>query len=169
MATAHHEAGHAIVAMSFGIEVVRVTLEPRFPAPAWRLGVCCTRHGDDPNSYWAAAVVGAAGAAADQHYARYPEDVLAMMQRSAWATDRANAERWLGLIRGVTMKQCENMAAHLVDQHWDAITRVALALASEGEISGVTRLWPNSPRFGRDDFQEVPVKWAFAWIENMVV
>jgi hypothetical protein len=28
------------------------------------------------------------------------------------------------------------MAAHLVDQHWDAITRVARALAEAGELSG---------------------------------
>jgi hypothetical protein len=41
------------------------------------------------------------------------------------------------------MKQCENMAAHLVDQHWDAITSVAAVLASEGAIGGteMERLW----------------------------
>jgi hypothetical protein len=79
MATAIHDSGHGVVAMSLSLEVTRVTLEAGFLAPAGWLGVCCTRHGDDPNSYWAAAVMGLAGPVAEQKFARYPPDTLAMM------------------------------------------------------------------------------------------
>jgi hypothetical protein len=41
------------------------------------------------------------------------------------------------------MQQAANMAAHLVDRDWGAVTRIAQALAQEGELSGVAldRLW----------------------------
>ena len=73
-----------------------------------------------------------------------------MMECSAWKTDRANAAYWLRQVDDsgaapfkATLEQAQNMAAHLVDQHWDAIVRVAEALAAEGELSGTAldRLW----------------------------
>ena len=42
------------------------------------------------------SVTALAGSAAEQRFALYPEDVLAMMRRSVWATDRHNAEHWWG-------------------------------------------------------------------------
>jgi hypothetical protein len=78
MATAIHEAGHAVIARALGLEVTRVTLEPHWQR-AELLGLCRTRHGDDPNSYWAAAVTGLAGPHAEQKFARYPFGTLAMM------------------------------------------------------------------------------------------
>jgi hypothetical protein len=123
------------VARALGLEVTRVTLEPHWQR-AERLGLCRTRHGDDPNSYWAAAVTGLAGPHAEQKFARYPFGTLAMMWGSAWQQDRRNAAHWLGLIRGGTIAQAEAMARHLVDRDWSAIVRDARALAEEGEISG---------------------------------
>jgi hypothetical protein len=58
-----------------------------------------------------------------------------MMWGSAWQQDRRNAAHWLGLVRGVTLQQAEALAWHVVNRDWAAITRVAEALASEGEIS----------------------------------
>jgi hypothetical protein len=62
--------------------------------------------------------------------------VRARLWKSYWKTDRANAEHWLGLIRGVSFAQAEAMARHLVGEHWPAIVRVAEALADCGELSG---------------------------------
>jgi hypothetical protein len=60
-----------------------------------------------------------------------------MMWGSAWKTDRRNACDWLRRMdSAVTLKQTEAMARHLVAEHWDAIVRVAEALAAEGELSG---------------------------------
>jgi hypothetical protein len=140
VATAIHEAAHAIVARALGVTVTRVTLHP---ASADRLGVCCTMLRDDPNNVWAQCVRAFAGAVAEQRYARYPPDTLAMMWDSAWKTDRRNAEHYLGQLGTVTMQQAANMAAHLVDRDWSTITRIAQALAEEAELSGVAldRLW----------------------------
>jgi hypothetical protein len=144
MATAVHEAAHAVVARALGVEVTRVILEPAFPAPTGQLGVCRTLLRDEPANLWAQAVMALAGAIAEQRYANYPSGMLTMMGRSAWATDRANAERYLRQLDGaVSMQQAANMARHLVGEHWAAIASVAAALASDGEISGIAldRLW----------------------------
>jgi hypothetical protein len=66
-----------------GIEVTRLTLE-----------VCGTRR--DEIAHWTQAVTALAGSAAEQRFALYPEDVLAMTRRSVWATDRRYAEHWWG-------------------------------------------------------------------------
>jgi hypothetical protein len=77
MATAHHEAGHCVVARSLGLEVTLVNLEPH-----------C--HRDDPNCYWAQAVTGLAGLHAEQKFARYPFGTLAMM----WQQDGRKCTGW---------------------------------------------------------------------------
>jgi hypothetical protein len=126
MVVAIHEAGHAVAALSLSIQVRCVTLE-----------ACSTRRRDDPIAHWSQAVVAMAGPAAEQKFAGYPPDRLAMMWRSAWKTDRRNAYGWLRRMDStVTLKQTEAMAAHLVAEHWDAIVRVAEALAAESELSG---------------------------------
>jgi hypothetical protein len=81
----YHEAGHAVIASLFGIEVTCLTLE-----------VCRVRTRRDEIAHWAQAVTAPASSAAEQRFALYPEDVLAMMRRSVWATDRRNAEHWRG-------------------------------------------------------------------------
>jgi hypothetical protein len=99
---------------------------------------CCVGRRNDPIARWSQAIVACAGPAAEQRYAGYPQDVVSHLWRGFWKTDRANAEYWLGLIRGVTLQQAEAMARHLVDTNWSAIVR-----AEAGEIGGVTldRLW----------------------------
>jgi hypothetical protein len=100
---------------------------------------------DNPNNCWAHAVLDLAGPLGEQRYANYPEAMLAMMWRSAWKVDHANAKRHLSELEGavVSLTAATNMARHLVDEHWDAITRVAQALAWEGELSrtALDRLW----------------------------
>jgi hypothetical protein len=144
MATAIHEAAHAVVARALGVEVTRVTLDAGFLAQAGWLGACCTLSRDDPNSHWAQAVTDLAGPVAEQRYACYPPARVAMMERSAWKTDFRNASDTLRQLDGaVTLTQIANMAAHPVERDWSTITRVAAALASDGELSGTTldRLW----------------------------
>jgi hypothetical protein len=133
MATAIHESAHAVAALALGHEVTALSL-----------AFCRTRYRrKDEMACWNEAVISMAGAAAEQRLMDYPEDVLAMMRRSAWATDRRCAEHWLRLIPGVNLANTEAMAAHLVAKHWPRIVRVAGALAEAGELSGVSleRLW----------------------------
>jgi hypothetical protein len=126
MARAYHESGHCVVGRVLSVEVTGVTLV-----------ACSTRRRDDPISYWSQAVVAMSGSAAEQRFANYPPDRVAMMWGSAWNTDRRNAYYWLRQMdSAVTLKQTEAMARYLVDEHWEAITRVAEALAAEGELSG---------------------------------
>jgi hypothetical protein len=127
---AFHEAGHAVVARSLSIEVTGVALK-----------YCQTRRREDPISCWSQAIVACAGPESEQRHARYPLDVRSRLWRGYWAGDRRNALHWLGLIRGVTMTQCEAMARFYVDTSWPAITRVAHALAEEGELSGIALVW----------------------------
>jgi hypothetical protein len=125
-AAAHHESGHACIAMSFGIKVTRVDL------------VCChTLRRDDPMGGWMQAVVALSGPASEQRYVGYPHGAVMRLKGSNWKDDYRNALCWLELISGVSLEQAERMAKHLVGQHWDAIGRVAQALAEEGELSGV--------------------------------
>jgi hypothetical protein len=132
LALAIHESGHAVVALSFGIAVTGLDLYH-----------CRTRRRDDPISHWMQAVTALSGPAAEQKYVRYPHGAVMRLKGSNWKADYRNAAHWLNQIMGVSLEQAERMAAQLVGQHWDAITRVAAALASEGELSGVAldRLW----------------------------
>ena len=69
---------------ALGLEVTRLDLE-----------FCRTRRRDDPITCWSQAVVACAGPTAELRFAGYCEDTLAMMERSAWKMDRANAAHWL--------------------------------------------------------------------------
>jgi hypothetical protein len=84
MATAVHESAHAVVARALGVEVASVSLHP---ASAERLGVCCTLLRDEPANLWAQSVMALAGGIAEQKFAGYSPNMLAVMGRSAWATD----------------------------------------------------------------------------------
>jgi hypothetical protein len=133
-----HESGHAVVALSFGIAVTGLDLYH-----------CRTRRRDDPISYWMQAVTALSGPASEQKYVGYPRGAVMRLKGSNWAADYANAAHWLSCaaratqITGVSLEQAERMAAHLVGEHWNAIGRVAAALAESGELSGVAldRLW----------------------------
>jgi hypothetical protein len=132
MITAIHESGHAVVARSLSAEVTRLDLK-----------FCHTRRRDDPITCWSQAVVACGDPIAELRFAGYPPERVALLERSAWAPDRRNAAYWLRQLDDsgaapfkATLEQAQNMAAHLVDQHWDAIIRVAQALAAEGELSG---------------------------------
>jgi hypothetical protein len=97
---------------------------------------CCTQRRDDPISYWGQGIVACAGPPAEQKFAGYPQDVQDRLWVVFWKTDGANVEYWLNRINGVTLAQAEAMARYLVDEHWDAIVRVAESLAAEGELGG---------------------------------
>jgi hypothetical protein len=135
-AVAIHEAGHAVVALAFGHDVVLVTLGPS-PDDARRLGLCCSNRNDDAMGRFEAAVVALAGPLAEQIFAGHPRDVRAMMLGSSWKTDRANAENHLrrsSMAR--TLGDAALEAARLVMERWPAIVRVAEALLAQGELGG---------------------------------
>jgi hypothetical protein len=122
---AYHEAGHCVVARVLSIEVVKLTME-----------CCSTRRRNDPISCWSQSIIALSGPAAEQRYAGYSKDVEAAMWRSAWKTDRGNAQHWLLQLSGpvVTMRQCEAMAKHLVEEHWPAIVRSPEASCRNGVV-----------------------------------
>jgi hypothetical protein len=142
LAVAHHEAGHCIAALACGHSVESVALFAAGHDAQQRLGVCRSNRGDDAMGRFEAAVVSLAGPLAEQLFAGYADDVRAMMWRSSWAADRAKAENPLR----ACCRRLDDAAltsTRLVTQHWPRITRVAAALASEGELSGagLDRLW----------------------------
>jgi hypothetical protein len=90
-ATAHHEAGHAVVALSLSLEVTRLDLT-----------ICRVRgHRDNPIARWSQAVTALAGPMSERRYVGYPHGAAMMLKGAAWRDDYRNAEYWLGLIRGV--------------------------------------------------------------------
>ena len=76
-----------------------------------------------------------AGPLAEQLFAGYADDVRAMMCDSAWARDRANAENHLRACCR-RLDDAALKASQLVAEHLPRITRIAAALAEEGELSG---------------------------------
>jgi hypothetical protein len=122
---AYHEAGHAVVAMALGTGIRK--LESRF---------ChyCPRN--DPMAWWAYAVTALGGPAAEQRFACYPIDVVAMKGNSVWAADYQRACDWLRQRPGVTLAQAEARARHLVNANWLYVGRIAQALAVMGELDG---------------------------------
>jgi hypothetical protein len=123
----HHEARHPVLARQLGHQVSAVALN--------RVGTLyCTTN---PNSQWTEAVVALAGPAAEQRLRGYTFNQRNELWLTSWATDMANAERHLRQSdHAVSLRQAENVAVCLVEQHWATITRVADALAAAGQLSG---------------------------------
>jgi hypothetical protein len=81
---AHHEAGHAVVGMALGIGITKLE--------SW---LCHFRPCNGRMAWWAYAVMALGGPAAEQRYACYPFDFVAMKRNSVWAADYRRAYDWL--------------------------------------------------------------------------
>ena len=139
MAVAVHEAGHAVVALALGHDVVLVTLGAS-PDDALRLCLCRSNRDDGSIGRWEATVVALSGPVAEQSFVGYPRDARAMMWGSSWKADRAKAEGHLrrsSMAR--TLGDAALKAAQLVTEYWPAIVRIAEALLEHGEAPGSRR------------------------------
>lgn len=135
VATAYHEAGHAVVALALGRPVHRVSVRPN----ADRLGQCEFRKGrHQPTDDWledeilislagmaaearATGVYERGGAARDLRFARQ-----LMLQRAS--------ERSLDRYERRMLAKVENLLGD--DGHWRAVEAIAAELAARETISG---------------------------------
>lgn len=136
IATAYHEAGHAVVALALGRPVQRVSVEPN----QLRLGVCEIRKGTfRPSKDWleTEVLILLAGLAAE---ARHAGDY----HWEAASHDLRNV-RSLTKQRAGSLSQIERLerrlldkTEHLLDQpgHWEAVELIAAELLRCTIISG---------------------------------
>jgi hypothetical protein len=120
--TAHHEAGHAVIAMAFGIEVRRLSLE-----------VCRVRPPRGSAGCWGQAVTALSGPYAEMMFSSYSTGRVAELWSSAWKTDRSNAlEHLLRLLPGPYACRCRALGRTHGRPVLAAIIRVAEALLDQG-------------------------------------
>jgi hypothetical protein len=88
------------------------------------------------------AVICIAGPMAEIRYGGMSSEQIERNWTTVWVKDRSDAERHLRDIdeyyhaTGVTtMTEIECLAHKWVEEHWDAITRVAQALNEQGELA----------------------------------
>jgi ATP-dependent Zn protease len=136
VATAYHEAGHAVAALALDRPVVKVSIRPDRD----RLGICFFGKAVfRPSEDWLEreVLIALAGLAAEaKRTGEY--------QREAAGRDLRYA-RGLSLQRAGSQRQAERLerrllskAEHLLDRraNWRAVERIAEALLQSGEISG---------------------------------
>src|SRR5262249_54515534 len=116
---------HAVIAHMLNVPVHRVTLKSAI-IPPMRMTA---------RTRWKRALVSLAGPAAEDRLQRYPSADHPALWDTAWDGDARNAARYLSAIDG-DIAAAHREAVRLVARHWDAIERVADALAERGRLSG---------------------------------
>jgi len=137
VATAYHEAGHAVIAMALGRAVQRVTIEPNH----LRLGLCELKKGSVRRSQDAAEtellyLLGGMAAEA-RHTGEYGREGAAQDLRSVRALlkfRRATTPRQMARLERRLLEKTE----HLLNQPalWLAVTLIAAELQRTPTISG---------------------------------
>jgi hypothetical protein len=131
MIEAFHEAGHATASIVLGQPVERATLasvrlDLRESGRARRASARGQRIG---------ALIALGGPCAEQRLCGYAQERRAELWETCWKFDFRNALRHLDAING-SFGDALSEAEDLVRRHWDAIERVADALAERGELTG---------------------------------
>lgn len=141
MATAYHEAGHAVMALSVGRPVEKVTIiAAALQTGGSRLGACKVQKGRSKASKDALedeAMILLAGMVAESHFTRKfspggAAQDLRMAQRLL--SDRAGSERQLERLLTRVLKKTEHVLAESVNV--DAIASIATELYEKETISG---------------------------------
>lgn len=134
-ATAYHEAGHAVVALSLGRPVHRVSVLPNRD----RLGQCEFRKGVfRPSEDWLEReiLISLAGLAAEaRHTGTYgweeaERDLRYVRRLTLQRTSERQAERFERRM----LSKVENLLAD--EGHWQAVEMIAAELMKQGVISG---------------------------------
>jgi ATP-dependent Zn protease len=134
-ATAYHEAGHAVVALSLGRPVHKVSALPTRD----RLGWCEFRKGVfRPSEDWLERelLIALAGLAAEARLTgTYDHDAAGRDLRYVRGLARQRAsERSIARLERRMLAKVENLLAD--DGHWKAVELIAAELVKHGEISG---------------------------------
>lgn len=135
VATAYHEAGHAVAALALGRPVHRVSVLPDRD----RLGWCEFRKGVfRPSEDWLEreALIALAGMAAEaRHTGEYalPEAAQDLRYVRKLALQRAS-ERSVERLERRLLAKTEHLLAD--DDHWRAVESIAAELLKHGQISG---------------------------------
>lgn len=141
MATAYHEAGHAVMALAVGRPVEKVTIiAAALQTGGSRLGACKVQKGRSKASKDGLedeAMILLAGMVGESHFTRrYSPDGAAQDLRMAQRllSDRAGSERQLERLLTRVLKKTEHVLAEAV--HVDAIASIATELYEKETISG---------------------------------
>ena len=140
-ATAYHEAGHAVMALTLGRPIHKVTISPaQLQTGGSRLGACSIKKGRSKNSKdWLEddVLVLFAGMVAESHFtAQYCVQGAAQDLRAAkrLLANRATSERQLERLMSRLLDKAEHL---LADQgHAQAIELIARELLQKETISG---------------------------------
>jgi hypothetical protein len=131
MASADHEAGHAVIARGLGVGVTRIAMD----------SIRTRQRCNDPMASYTQAIICMSGPAAECRFMAYMPDEIEHNWTTVWRNDRSDAERHPQDIdvalhqTGVHHRgQVEELARKWVEEHWATITRVAEALAAQGGL-----------------------------------
>lgn len=151
VATAYHEAGHAVVALAVGRPVAKVSIRP----DADRLGWCQFGKGRfKPTEDWVEneLLIALAGMAAEARQTGTYDRVAAgqdLRHARKLSVNRAN-ERQMARLEKRMLHKCEHILGD--DACWAAVEAIAAALLADNEISGrrAAHLFAEARRSGGD-------------------
>ena len=123
MEKAYHEAGHAVAASVLGTPIKRATMDG--VTTVWWTGSDQARRNE--------AIIAMAGAAAETRAMSYSAEQCDELWKTVWAVDKENCKRQLG---GAGTEHAMRQARWIIEDNWDAVTKVAEALEKHGTLSG---------------------------------
>ena len=118
-----HEAGHAVAASVLGQPIKQATMD----GVTTLVKVGCDRARRNE------AIIAMAGPAAEARAKSYSAEQSEELWNTVWAVDKENCKRQLG---GAGTEHAMRQARWIVEDNWDAVTKVAEALEKYGTLSG---------------------------------
>ena len=118
-----HEAGHAVAASVLGQPIKQATMDG--VTTLVKVGCGQARRNE--------AIIAMAGPAAEARAKSYSAEQSEELWNTVWAVDKENCKRQLG---GAGTEHAMRQARWIVEDNWDAVTKVAEALEKHGTLSG---------------------------------
>ena len=118
-----HEAGHAVAASVLGQPIKQATMDG--VTTLVKVGCDQARRNE--------AIIAMAGPAAEARAQSYSQEKSEELWSTVWAVDKENCKRQLG---GAGTEHAMRQARWIVEDNWDAVTKVAEALEKHGTLSG---------------------------------
>ena len=118
-----HEAGHAVAASVLGQPIKQATMDG--VTTLVKVGCDQARRNE--------AIIAMAGPAAEARAKSYSAEQSEELWNTVWAVDKENCKRQLG---GAGTEHAMRQARWIMEDNWDAVTKVAEALEKHGTLSG---------------------------------
>ena len=118
-----HEAGHAVAASVLRTPIKRATMDG--VTTLVKVGCGQARRNE--------AIIAMAGPAAEARAKSYSAEQSEELWNTVWAVDKENAKRRLA---GAGTEHAMRQARWIVEDNWDAVTKVVEALEKHGTLSG---------------------------------